>query len=73
MPKTIAVLLVMAATGDNLFPPYLADDIIKALQVNDKTVRYELIEDDYGHDFFLIPEIIRTKVAPSLVDFLEKA
>ena len=72
MSAVRARMLVMAATGDNLFPPYLAADIVKALQVNDKTVRYELVEDDYGHDFFLIPELIRTKVAPSLVDFLEK-
>lgn len=67
-----ATVMVIAATGDNLFPPYLSDDLVKALQVNNKPVRYELIEDDYGHDFFLIPEIIEEKIALSLNDFLHK-
>ena len=64
-------IMVIAATGDNLFPPYLSEDIVKALQVNNVRVRYELIEDDYGHDFFLIPGIIEEKIAAPLVDFLQ--
>ena len=35
-----------------------------------KPVRYELIDDDYGHDFFLIPEIISEKITAPLVEFL---
>lgn len=66
-------IMVIAASGDNLFPPYLSEDVVKALQVNNKRVRYELIEDDYGHDFFLIPSIIEEKIAAPLVDFLEKS
>ena len=65
-----AKVMVIAATGDNLFPPYLSENIVKALQVNNKPVRYELIEEEYGHDFFLIPEIITDKITPPLVDFL---
>ena len=72
MEPVEAKMMVIAATGDNLFPPYLSEDIVKALQVNDKRVRYELIEDDYGHDYFLIPEIIEKKITPPLVDFLAK-
>jgi homoserine O-acetyltransferase/O-succinyltransferase len=65
-----ARIMVIAATGDNLFPPYLSEQIARALQANEKHVRHELIEDDYGHDFFLIPEIIHEKVEPLLKDFL---
>ncbi|HEX9841535.1 MAG TPA: homoserine O-acetyltransferase, partial [bacterium] len=65
-----AHMLVIAATGDNLFPPYLSEEVVKALQVNNKPVRYELIDDEYGHDFFLIPEIIEAKLTPRLLDFL---
>jgi len=65
--------LVIAATGDNLFPPYLSDHIAAALRATGKQVQYELIEDDYGHDFFLIPEIISAKVAPPLRAFLSES
>ena len=70
MEKVSAKIMVIAASGDNLFPPYLAEDIVKALQVHNKPVRYELIDDDYGHDFFLIPEIISEKITSPLVEFL---
>lgn len=63
-------MLVMAATGDNLFPPYLSEEIIKAMQVNNNPARYELIEEEYGHDFFLLSEIIQEKLADIIVDFL---
>lgn len=63
-------MLLIAATGDNLFPPYLAEDIVKAMHANGKPVRYVLVEDDYGHDFFLIPEIIQEKLAVPIHDFL---
>ncbi len=64
-------MMVISATGDNLFPPYLANDIVKAMQFHNKPVWNELIEDDYGHDFFLIPEIIRDKITTPLVEFLD--
>jgi homoserine O-acetyltransferase len=67
-----AKTLVIAATGDNLFPPYLSEEVVKALQVNGKPVRYELIGEDYGHDFFLIPEIIQEKIAPPVQAFLSR-
>ena len=70
MEKVSAKIMVIAANGDNLLPPYLAEDIVKALQVHNKPVRYELIDDDYGHDFFLIPEIISEKITLPLVEFL---
>lgn len=62
--------LVIAATGDNLFPPYLSEDILQAMEVHNKPIRYELIEEEYGHDYFLIGEIISEKLAPVLDDFL---
>jgi homoserine O-acetyltransferase/O-succinyltransferase len=68
-----ARMMIIAATGDNLFPPYLSEDIVKALRVNEKFVRYDLIEDDYGHDFFLIPEIIQDKLTRPLMDFLSQS
>ncbi|MBI3992422.1 MAG: homoserine O-acetyltransferase [Candidatus Lambdaproteobacteria bacterium] len=64
-------MMLIAATGDNLFPPYLSEDIVKAMAVHGKSVLYELIEEDYGHDFFLIPDIIEEKIAPPLKVFLE--
>ena len=66
-----AKVMVIAATGDNLFPPYLSEAIVESLQVNDKEAWYELIDEDYGHDFFLIPEIIRDKLSPLLKRFLD--
>jgi homoserine O-acetyltransferase len=72
MEPVRAKMMVIAATGDNLFPPYLSEEIVKAMQVNNRPVWYELVEDDYGHDFFLIPEIIQEKLSPPLVEFLEK-
>ncbi len=65
-----ARMMVIAATGDNLFPPNLSDDLVKAAHVNNISVRYELIDEDYGHDFFLIPEIIFDKISRPLVEFL---
>jgi len=67
-----AKIMVIAATGDNLFPPYLSDDLVKALQVNGKSVRQVLLDDDYGHDYFLIPELIRDKLTAPLLDFLPR-
>jgi homoserine O-acetyltransferase/O-succinyltransferase len=65
-------MMVISATGDNLFPSYLSDDVVKAMQVNGKPVWHEQIEEEYGHDFFLIPEIIRAKIAPPLREFLDR-
>ncbi len=67
-----ARMMVIAATGDNLFPPYLSDEIIKAMKVHHKPATYELVDDDYGHDFFLIPTIIEQKITGPLVDFLNR-
>ena len=64
-------MMVIAATGDNLFPPYLSENLVRGMQVHNKPVRYELIEEEYGHDFFLIPDIIETKIEPLLRAFLE--
>jgi len=66
-----ARMLVIAATGDNLFPPYLSEEIIKALEVNRKEYRYELVEEEYGHDFFLLPDVIQAKLAVPIRKFLE--
>lgn len=68
-----ARMLVIAATGDNLFPPYLSEDIVKALHANGKQVRHVVVEDEYGHDFFLIPEIIVEKLTSPLADFLSRS
>ncbi|HUJ76960.1 MAG TPA: homoserine O-acetyltransferase [bacterium] len=65
-------VLLISATGDNLFPTYLSEDIVRAMQGNGQPVQHELIEEDYGHDFFLIPEIILEKLAPPLRLFLEE-
>ena len=67
-----AKTLLVCATGDNLFPPYLSEDVRKGLEFNGKEVRLELIEDDYGHDFFLIPEIIHEKLTPAISEFLDE-
>jgi homoserine O-acetyltransferase len=72
MENVQSKMMVIAARGDNLFPAYLSEEVVKALQVNGKPVWYELVEDDYGHDFFLIPEIIQEKIATPLVEFLEQ-
>ncbi len=68
-PITAPVLLI-AATGDNLFPPYLNENVVMAMELHGKKVHLELVDDDYGHDFFLIPEIITEKIAPRLAKFL---
>ena len=65
-----AKMMIIAASGDNLFPPYLAEELVKTANVNQISVRYELIEEDYGHDFFLIPEIIFEKLTVPLKEFL---
>lgn len=65
-----AKMMIIAASGDNLFPPYLAKELVKTANVNNISVRYELIEEDYGHDFFLIPEIIFEKLTVPLNEFL---
>ena len=70
MERVQAKFMVIAARGDNLFPAYLSEEVVKALQMSGKRVWYELVEDDYGHDFFLIPEIIEAKIAPPLREFL---
>jgi len=67
-----ARMMIVSATGDNLFPTYLSEDLEKAVQVNNKPVWHERIEEEYGHDFFLIPEIIRAKIAPPLRAFLDR-
>ena len=67
-----ARMMVIAATGDNLFPPNLSDDLVKSAHVNNISVRYELVDEDYGHDFFLIPEIIFDKISRPLVEFLSQ-
>ncbi|HEX7927199.1 MAG TPA: homoserine O-acetyltransferase, partial [bacterium] len=72
MARVKSKMMVIAATGDNLFPAYLSEEVVKAMQVNGKPVWYERVEEDYGHDFFLIPEIIQEKIAPSLKQFLEQ-
>jgi len=67
-----AKVMVIAATGDNLFPPYLSEAIVESLQVNENPVIYELVDDNYGHDFFLIAEITKEKIAPRLKQFLHE-
>lgn len=67
-----ARMMVIAANGDNLFPPNLSDDLVKAARVNNISVRYELIDEDYGHDFFLIPEIVFDKLSTPLIEFLSQ-
>ncbi|MCZ6748680.1 MAG: homoserine O-acetyltransferase [SAR324 cluster bacterium] len=67
-----AKTLMICATGDNLFPPYLSEDVYKAMQVNDKPARVLLIDEEYGHDFFLIPDIIFEKISPPLKEFLDE-
>jgi homoserine O-acetyltransferase len=67
-----ARMMVISATGDNLFPVYLSEDIVKAMQVNGKPVWHECIEEEYGHDFFLIPAIIQAKIAQPLREFLDR-
>ena len=65
-----AKMMVIAANGDNLFPPNLSDDLVEAARVNNISVRYELIDEDYGHDYFLIPEIVLDKITQPLIEFL---
>lgn len=70
LSKANAALLVVAATGDNLFPPFLAQDIVEAMHANKQPVRHELIDEIYGHDYFLLSNTIRTKIAPIVSDFM---
>ena len=63
--------MLVCASGDNLFPPYLSEDVRKALEFHGKDVKLVNIEEDYGHDFFLIPEIILDKLSPPIREFLD--
>ena len=67
-----AKMMVIAANGDNLFPPNLSNDLVEAARVNNISVEYELIDEDYGHDFFLIPEIIFDKLSAPVTKFLSQ-
>ena len=69
--KVLVEVGPMHALGDNLFPPYLSEDVRKALEFHGKDVRLVNIEEDYGHDFFLIPEIILDKLSPPIREFLD--
>ncbi|MBI4083696.1 MAG: homoserine O-acetyltransferase [Candidatus Lambdaproteobacteria bacterium] len=71
MERVQAKVMLIAATGDNLFPPYLTRDIHRALRVHHKPVQFSLIDEEYGHDFFLIPNIIVRKLTPAIRSFLD--
>ncbi len=66
-----ARMLVVAATGDNLFPPFLSQDIMQALQTNGSNVEYTQIEEIYGHDFFLVSDITMEKLNEPILRFLQ--
>ena len=72
MERVKAKMMVVSATGDNLFPPYLSEDLVKAMQVNGLPVKYLCLEEEYGHDFFLKPEIIQKKLTDPIRGFLEE-
>ena len=65
-------LLLISATGDNLFPPYLSENIVEAMAANDRQAQHVIIDDDYGHDFFLIGDLIQTKISEPVSRFLTK-
>ncbi|MDH4224489.1 MAG: homoserine O-acetyltransferase [Deltaproteobacteria bacterium] len=72
LEPVLAKTLIIAATGDNLFPPYLSEDILKALEATGKKASLTIVDENYGHDFFLKPNIILEKLTDPIVRFLEK-
>lgn len=46
--------LVIAFSGDWLYPPHQSKEIVKALKYNGVPVSYCVIQSDYGHDAFLL-------------------
>lgn len=46
--------LVISFVGDWLFPPYRSEELVRALQANDRYVEYYKIDSLYGHDAFLL-------------------
>jgi homoserine O-acetyltransferase len=72
MERVQAKVMLVAATGDNLFPPYLTRAIHRALRVHRKSVQFNLIDEEYGHDYFLIPTIIVRKLTPAIGSFLDE-
>ena len=46
--------LLVAVTGDWLYPPYQLEEILSTLKSMDLEVEYEEIESNHGHDAFLL-------------------
>ena len=51
--------LVIAFTGDWLFPSYQSKEIVRALAANGARVSFCEIESGYGHDAFLLPNAVQ--------------
>ncbi len=65
-----ARILSICANRDNLFPPFLSRVIQReALKAGLKS-QLIVLREPYGHDFFLLPEIITSKLAPIIEPFL---
>ena len=64
-------ILAICATGDNLFPPSLSRTIQRAAQKAHLNAQLVNIKELYGHDFFLLPEIIQHKLSPIIQAFLQ--
>jgi len=60
--------LVVAFTGDWLYPPYQSKEIVKALKHNDVNVSYYQVESDYGHDAFLLDNYHQSRVISCFLD-----
>ncbi len=58
----ISKFLVIAFTGDWLYPPYQSKEIVKALKHNDVNVSFYEVESDYGHDAFLLDNYHQSKL-----------
>jgi homoserine O-acetyltransferase len=48
------MFLLVAVTGDWLYPPYQLEEILDTLKSMDLEVQYEEIESNHGHDAFLL-------------------
>jgi homoserine O-acetyltransferase len=66
-----AKFLVISFSSDWHYPPRDSKAIVNALRVNDIDVTYSEITADYGHDSFLVKDVISGKLGFLMCSFLD--
>jgi homoserine O-acetyltransferase len=69
MKRATNKFLLIAFSGDWLFPPYQMKEIANALRKNGTDVTYVEIQSDYGHDAFLLETEAMTKLISAFLHF----